>query len=250
MEKIKKVLISQTLSIVFIFSFLSIGYCVPDSAYNKQRLRVPMMGFENKDRLSTGTEDEREASMGLKVFKGFEEFVNLREAKDLLERLKGVVDIYKSERFRHMIPLLLAVKEELKNPDEPHKMYDSYYRYPSNCRPCSVHAVRILKKFHFKAELRTVEFPEEIYPDLDIEKHSFVVTEIGGKEFIIDIAADQFEPLGENKWADLGVVVLPVDVVNQYPTRFWMYTGHRVPADSSAELLKQVIPAEIIRTAI
>ncbi len=250
MEKINKVLISQTISMVFIFSFLSIGYCMPDSAYNKQHLRVPMMGFENKDRLLTGIEAEREASMELKVFKGFEAFINLREAKDLFERLKSVVNIRESERFRHTIPLLLAAKEELKNPDEPHKIFDPYYRYPSNCRPCSVHAMRILKKFHFKAELRTVEFPKEIYPDLNIDRHSFIVTEIGGKEFITDIAADQFEPLGENKWADLGVVVLPVDVVNQHPAIFWMYTGHRVPANSSVELLKQIMSAAVTRTEI
>jgi len=199
---------------------------------------------------STGAKDEREASTKLKVFDGFEAFINLRKARDLFERLKSVVDIRESERFRHTIPLLLAEKERLKNPDEPGKMLDPYYRYPSNCRPCSVHVMRILKKFHFKAELRTVEFPKEIYPDLDIDRHSFVVTEIGGKEFIIDIAADQFEPLDENKWADLGVVVLPVDVVNQYPARFWMYTGQITPADSSARLLKQVIPAAITRTEI
>jgi hypothetical protein len=186
----------------------------------------------------------------LKIFKGFEAFIGLREAKDLFNRLKDVIDIRESERFRHVIPLLLTAKKELKDPDEPHKMHDSYYRYPSNCQPCSVHAMRILKKFHFKAELRTIEFPEEIYPDLNIDKHSFAVTEIGGEEFIIDIAADQFELLGENKWADLGVVVLPVDVVNQYPTRFWMYIGQRVPTGSSAQLLEQIIPAVVTRIEI
>lgn len=172
-------------------------------------------------------EDGREASMELKVFKGFEAFINLREAKDLFERLKGVCDIRESERFRHVIPLLLAEKESLKNPDEPHKISDPYYRYPSNCQPCSVHAKRILERFNFRAELRTIEFPEDIYPGLNIDRHTFVVTEIGGKEFIIDIAADQFEPLGENEWVDLGVVVLPIDVVNQDPARFWMYSGHK-----------------------
>lgn len=254
MEKIKKVLILQIMSMVFMVSFMNTGYCTLNSAQNKQCLRVPMMGFENRERLEEGMNGVKsvrlETVQRLKTFNGFEAFVNLRKARDLFERLKSVVGIRESERFRHAIPLLLAEKEELKNPNEPHKIMDPYYKYPYNCRPGSVHAMRILERFQFKAELRTIEFPKEIYPDLSIHRHSFLVTEIGGKEFIIDIAADQFEPLGENEWVDLGVVVLPVDTVNQYPETFWMYTGRIASANSSIELLKRVTPAAVTRTGI
>jgi len=268
MRKIRKVFNIKIISIAVAFFITSTAYGTELSKMALLRIPHQTSTDENRARVqraleetqsildskrtisSTGAEYERETSMRLKVFKGFEVFINLREAKHLFERLKGLCDIGKSERFRHVIPLLLAAKERLKNPDEPHKMFDPYYRYPSNCKPCSVHAMRILDEYHFKVKLRTIEFPEEIYPDLNIDRHVFVVTEIGGKEFIIDIAADQFEPLGENKWADLGVVVLPIDVVKQDPTRFWMYPGSRALADSSAQLSKKVMPATATRTGI
>jgi len=65
MVKIKKVLISQILSMVFIFSFLSIGYCVPDFAYNKTSLRVPIA-------FSGSSEEDR--MLGLIVIKKIQEF--------------------------------------------------------------------------------------------------------------------------------------------------------------------------------
>ena len=39
----------------------------------------------------------------------------------------------------------------------------------------------------------------------------------------MDITADQFEPLSEGRFLDLGVVVMPYDLVLENSLRFWMY---------------------------
>ena len=165
----------------------------------------------------------------LKIFNGFEKFVNFRTASDLFEKLVPGFDIKRDESFRHVISLLLAAKEALRIPDEPSKAMSSYYRYPTNCGPCSVRASKILKSRGLKAEVRTIEFSKENFPDLTIDRHSFVITEIAGRQFIVDMAADQFEPTGENQWADLGIVLLPVDIAEQNPEKFWMYVDRNVP---------------------
>lgn len=243
-------LISLILAQIFLFTEMicqEAAYCKNTSSIYIQakHLRVPIMGAseEGINRHQRALEKITGPGTSLKVFNGFERFVNLRKPGDLFERLGGIIDIRKDERFRHVIPLLLAEKESLKNPKEPSKAADPFYQYPTNCVPCSVHVARILKRYHFKAEVKTIEFPKEAYPDLKIDRHGFVITEIAGKEFIIDLAADQFEPLGEKEWADLGVVVLPVEVVNQNPERFWMYMmGNRLP--SSKPTLEETIKSQ------
>ncbi|MBU1912730.1 MAG: class I SAM-dependent methyltransferase [Candidatus Omnitrophica bacterium] len=200
-------------------------------------------GFRENHRLimaNPAMRDQAVVPIGpLKVFNGFEEFVNFRTASDLFEKLGPGFDIKRDERFRHVILLLLAAKKDLKIPDEPSKAMSSYYRYPTNCGPCSVRARNILQSRGLKAKMRTIKFPKENFPELAIDRHSFVVTEIAGRQFIVDIAADQFEPTGEDQWADLGVVLLPVDIAEQNPEQFWMYVDRNAPGKSKTLMQQQ-----------
>ena len=179
----------------------------------------------------------------LNIFSGeFNRFTNIT-AKNIVERLAGIIELRKDDSFRHVVTQLLKIKQDLMNPDEAWKI-----QYPSNCQLTSVKAVRVVARYHFSVELGEVKFPKEQYPELSIDKHMFAKTKLRGKEFIVDISADQFEPLGDNRFADLGVVVIPLEVVNAHPERFWMYTGNKQQASSPSTMRKPSVSSPVVDT--
>lgn len=230
-----------------------------NSLYINGRLRVPIGVIP--ERVDQGFDQPRQATLRggqqkyfptsnftpneLKVFSGeFSKFINVTP-DTLAEKLKDFPVITGNVNFGQMLARLLSMKEGL--------MRQYYEKYPYYCQHVDI-VMELIEHGYTWRQITSLsqEFPALEYKNLPIKRHFYWFVVYGDSNddaFIVDLAADQFEGLSGDTFADLGVVILPMKIVDENPNHFWMYTGAQPAATSvNAQGRSATLPLELNRS--
>ncbi|MDO8603103.1 MAG: hypothetical protein Q7O04_04580 [Candidatus Omnitrophota bacterium] len=166
-----------------------------------------------------------------------------------------VMDLQKNEPLRKEQEE--GIEKFSKAMDEIFELRELYLmeeEYPSICDSYAARVTQILRDHGIDASHEVCRWPElQILmraPSYNPE-HYFVLSRIAGYEFIIDITADQFEvkDLYGNP-QQLGLVVIPLEVVRNNPDKFWMYNGRLSASFVNVPLEERLDAVEMLSSVL